>query len=123
MGEAPHLLDPEALEEASPLEDGRQRGLYEAPCAGSGAGRSPASTAEFTDSILEVGCAGLVSPPVGLPCDRRPCMRWAASGGVCAPCAAHLPPTNALRATARPHLMGCSSAYMRQVLVSRALGS
>jgi hypothetical protein len=54
MGEAPHLLDPEALEEGCPLQDGKQRGLYEVPAPGAGAGRSPASTAEFTDSIFEV---------------------------------------------------------------------
>ena len=61
MGEAPHLMDPEQLEAESLLEDGRQRGLYEIPCAGSGAGRSPASTAEFTDSIFEVWTAAVLS--------------------------------------------------------------
>ena len=56
MGEAPHLVDPEELDAALLLEDGRQRGLYELPGAAgsSGSGRSPLSTAEFTDSIFEV---------------------------------------------------------------------
>ena len=53
MGEAPHLMDPEELDAALLLEDGRQRGLYELPPS-AGRARSPLSTAEFTDSIFEV---------------------------------------------------------------------
>ena len=50
IGEAPHLLDPEVLD-STPMPDGKQRGMYYIP---SSQGRSPASAAEFVDSIFEV---------------------------------------------------------------------
>ena len=50
IGEAPHLLDPEELEDIS-IEDGKQRGLYLVSTSKS---RSDESTADFVDSVVEV---------------------------------------------------------------------
>ncbi|KAK9905022.1 hypothetical protein WJX75_007970 [Coccomyxa subellipsoidea] len=50
IGEAPHLLDPEELEDIS-IEDGKQRGLYHVSTSKS---RSDESTADFVDSVVEV---------------------------------------------------------------------
>ena len=52
IGDAPHLLDPEALDSSCTAEDGKQCGFYHIPASSNA--RSDDSLADFSDSVSGV---------------------------------------------------------------------